>query len=325
MRAVLQDRFGGPEVLEVRDVDVPVPEPGEVLLRVRAAGVNPIDWHYMRGEPLVMRAGEGLRRPKRRILGFEASGTVEAVGSDSSDLSPGDDVWGWCDGGAFAEYVAVRADHLMPKPTQLSYEQAAVCPVAALTALQAVRDHGDTQPAQRVLIIGASGGVGTFAVQIAKSMGATVTGVCSTRNVDLARSLGVDDVIDYTVEDFAQGGRRYDVVLHVSGNRSFADCRRVLTPEGVLVNVGGGEGSGRLLGPGKRFISASVMARLVSQKVRAFIAKVNQADGLVLLDLLESGQITPVIDRTYPLVETPAAIRYLETLRARGKVVVTIA
>jgi NADPH:quinone reductase-like Zn-dependent oxidoreductase len=325
MRAVVQDRFGGPYVLEVRDVDVPVPEPGEVLLRVRAAGVNPIDWHCLRGEPLVMRLGEGLRRPKRQILGFEASGIVAVVGDGASPLAPGDEVWGWCDGGAFAEYVAVRADHLMPKPPQLSFEQAAGCPVAALTALQAVRDHGNTLPGQRVLIIGASGGVGTFAVQIAKSMGATVTGVCSTQNVDLVQSLGADEVIDYTSEDFAVSERRYDVVLHVAGNRSLADCRRVLTREGVLVNVGGGEGnSGRFLGPGKRFLTASVMKRFVSQKVVAFIGKVNHTDGLALLDLLESRQITPVIDRTYPLVETGAAIRYLETLRARGKVVVTV-
>ncbi|MEX1126514.1 MAG: NAD(P)-dependent alcohol dehydrogenase [Acidimicrobiia bacterium] len=325
MRAVVQDRFGGPDVLEVRDVNVPVPEPGEVLLRVRAAGVNPIDWHYLRGEPLVMRLGEGLRKPKRQILGFEASGTVAAVGTGASRFARGDEVWGWCDGGAFAEFVAVRADHLMPKPPQLSFEQAAGCPVAALTALQAVRDHGNTQPGQRVLIIGASGGVGTFAVQIAKAMGATVTGVCSTQNVDLVQSLGADEVIDYAVEDFTESGRRYHVVLHVAGDRSFADCRRVLTREGVLVNVGGGEGSsGRLLGPGKRFLTASVMNRFVSQMVVAFIGKVNHTDGLALLDLLESRQITPVIDRTYPLVETGAAIRYLETLRARGKVVVTI-
>lgn len=326
MKAVMHDRYGGPEVLEVRDVDVPAAGHGEILLRVRAAGVNPIDWHYLRGEPLVMRLGEGLHRPKRKILGFEASGTVEAVGADTSRFAPGDEVWGWCDGGAFAEYVAVRADHLMPKPPQLSLEQAAGCPVAALTALQAVRDHGNTQPGQRVLIIGASGGVGTFAVQIAKSMGASVTGVCSTQNVDLVQSLGADEVIDYTAEDFAGGDRRYDVVVHVAGDRSLADCRRVLTREGVLVNVGGGEGSsGRLLGPGKRFLAASVINRFVSQTVGAFVGKVNQADGLALLALLESRQIIPIIDRTYPLADTAAAIRYLETRRARGKVVVTIA
>ena len=325
MRAVVQDRYGGPEVLEVRDVDAPTLGQGEVLLRVRAAGVNPIDWHFMRGEPLVMRFGEGLRIPKRKILGFEASGTVEAVGAGSGDLSPGDGVWGWCDGGAFAEYVSVRSDHLMPIPAQLSFEQAAGCPVAALTALQAVRDHAKTKPGQRVLIIGASGGVGSFAVQIAKSMGATVTGVCSTKNVDVVKSLGADQVIDYTLDDFAEGGKGYDVVLHVSGNRSFSDCRRVLTRDGVLVNVGGGEGSGRLLGQGKRFMTASVVNRFVRQKVVAFMGKVNQSDGSALLKLLESGQIYPVIDRTYPLGETAAAIRYLETLRVRGKIVVTVA
>lgn len=324
MRAVVQDRYGGPEVLEMRDVDAPTVVQGEVLLRVRAAGVNPIDWHFMRGEPLVMRFGEGLRTPSRKILGFEASGTVEAVGVDVTGLTPGDEVWGWCDGGAFAEYVSVRASHLIAKPAQLSFEQAASVPVAGLTALQAVRDHATTQPGQTVLVIGASGGVGTFAVQIAKSMGATVTGVCSTRNVDLVRSLGADDVIDYKIEDFARRGGHYDVVLHISGNRSFTDCRRVLTPDGILVNVGGGEDTGRLLGQGKRFLTASVVNRFVSQKVVAFIANVNQPDGLALLHLLESGQIRPVIDRTFPLAETAAAIRNLETLRARGKIVVTV-
>ncbi|HVR33814.1 MAG TPA: NAD(P)-dependent alcohol dehydrogenase [Acidimicrobiia bacterium] len=323
MKAIVQDRYGGPEVLEMRDVEAPTVAQGEVLLRVRAAGVNPIDWHFMRGEPLVMRFGEGLGTPGRTILGFEAAGTVEAVGSDVTGFAPGDEVWGWCNGGAFAEYVAVRADHLMPKPGHLSFEQLAACPVAALTALQAVRDHGNTQPGHRMLIIGASGGVGTFAVQIAKALGANVTGVCSSRNIDLVKSLGADDVIDYQAEDFARGERRYDVILHVSGNRSFADCRRVLTLEGVLVNVGGGEGTGRLLGPGKRFLAASVINRFVSQRVVAFMGQVNHADGLTLLNLFESEQIRPVIDRTYPLTETAAAIRYLETLRARGKVVIT--
>jgi len=325
MQAVARDRYGGPDVLEIQNVDVPSVGEGEVLVRARAAGVNPIDWHCLRGEPLVMRPGEGVRRPKRTILGFEVSGTVADVGNGASRLAAGNEVWGWCDGGAFAEYVAVRADHLMPKPPQLDFEQAAVCPVAALTALQAVRDHGRTQPGHRVLIIGASGGVGTFAVQIAKSMGATVTGVCSTQNVDLVRSLGADEVIDYLVEDFAKEARCYDVVVHVAGDRPLADCRAVLKDDGVLVNVGGGEGSsGRLLGPGKRFLAASVMNLFASQTIGAFVGKVNQTDGLALLDLLESGQIAPVIDRTYPLAETGKAIRYLETLRARGKVVVTI-
>lgn len=323
MKAVVQDRFGGPEVLELRDAEVPSPGEGEVLLRVRAAGVNPLDWHHMRGEPLVMRIGEGLRKPKHRILGFEVSGTVESAGA-TSGLTPGDEVWGWCDGGAFAEYVAVPADRMLPMPAQLSFEQMAACPVAALTALQAVRDHGNVQPGQRVLIVGASGGVGTFAVQIAKSFGAIVTGVCSTTNVDLIRSLGAEEVIDYTIEDFVQGGRRYDVVLHVAGNRSLADCRRVLRSEGILVFVGGGEG-GLILGPLTRFVGATLTNLFVSQTVNAFIGKVDRDDGVVLLDLLETGQVTPVIDRTYPLVETAEAIGYLETMRARGKVVVAVA
>ena len=319
------DRFGGPDVLELRHVQVPAAEGDKVLVRVRAAGVNPIDWHYMRGEPLVMRpADAGLRAPKRRILGFEAAGTVAAVGADAGRLAVGDEVWGWCDGGAFAEYVAVREDHLMAKPAHLTFEQAAAVPVAGVTALQAVRDHGQTQPGHRMLVIGASGGVGTFAVQIAKSVGATVTGVCSTRNIDLVRSLGADQVIDYTAEDFADGAGGYDVVLHVSGNRSFRDCLGVLADAGVLVNVGGGEGSGRFLGQAKRFMTAALIAPFVRNKVRAFIGKVNHQDGLVLLDLLESRQMAPVIDRTYPLAEVPGAIAYLETLRARGKVIITI-
>lgn len=326
MQAVVQDRYGGPEVLELREVAVPAAGQGEVRVRVHAAGVNPIDWHYLRGEPLIMRSPDtGLRAPKRRTLGFEAAGTVEALGADVSRLTPGDEVWGWCDGGAFAEYVTVREDHLMRKPAQLSFEQAAGVPVAGVTALQAVRDHGEVQPGQRVLVIGASGGVGTFAVQIAKSMGATVTGVCSTRNVDLVRSLGADEVIDYTAEDFAQGESHYDVVLHVSGTRSFRDCLGVLTDSGILVNVGGGEGSGRLLGQGKRFMAAALIAPFARKKVRAFIGKVNHPDGLTLLDLLESGQMAPVVDRTYRLAEVPDAIAYLETLRARGKVVITVA
>jgi NADPH:quinone reductase-like Zn-dependent oxidoreductase len=321
---VVQDRYGGSDALEMRDIGMPALGDDEVLIRVHAAGVNPIDWHYMRGEPLVMRLGEGFRTPKRRILGFEAAGTVTAVGDHASRHATGDEVWGWCDGGAFAEYVAVRADHLMPKPARLSFVQAAGCPVAALTALQAVRDHGRTQPGQRVLVIGASGGVGTFAVQIAKSVGATVTAVCSAQNVDMVRSLGADHVIDYTTADFAESGERYDVVLHIAGNRSYADCRRVLTREGIVVNVGGGEGSGRVLGPGKRFVTASMISPFVSQKVVAFIGRVNPSDGNVLQGLLESGQITPVIDRTYPLAETADAVSYLETLRARGKVVITV-
>ncbi|MBW3619487.1 MAG: NAD(P)-dependent alcohol dehydrogenase [Actinobacteria bacterium] len=325
MKAMVQDRYGDAGVLELRDVPRPSVGADGVLVRVRAASVNPLDWHFMRGEPLVMRlAGVGLRRPKRRIQGADVAGTVEAVGPGVRSLAPGDDVLGWATGGGFAEYVVVPEDHLVPKPAGLGFEAAGAIAIAGITALQAVRDHGQVGPDTRVLVVGASGGVGTFAVQIAKTRGAHVTGVCSTRNLELVRSLGADDVLDYTRGDLSAGGRRFDVVLHVAGDRAIRERLRLVEPDGVLVNVGGGEGGGVVFGPVRSLVAATVARPFVRPRVRSFLAAENQADAMELLGLIEEGSVVPVIDRTYALVEVPEAIRYVESLRARGKVVVTI-
>jgi NADPH:quinone reductase-like Zn-dependent oxidoreductase len=280
-------------------------------------------WHLMAGLPYPMRlAGFGLRRPKAPNPGRSLAGTVESVGQEVTGFEPGDEVYGTCDG-SFAPYARARAGRLAPKPANLSFEQAAAVPVSALTALQAVRDHAKVQPGQQVLIIGASGGVGTFAVQIAKAFGAEVTGVCSTAKTDLVRSLGADHVIDYTREDFAGGEHRYDVILDIGGNSRLSRLRRALTDHGRLVMVGG-ETGGRWLGGMDRLLRAVVLFRLVRQELGVFVASENAADLGVLRDLIESGKIAPAVDRTYPLGETPAAIRYVQAGRARGKVVITI-
>lgn len=322
MKAIVCHRYGSPDVLELQEVDKPVVKDDEVLVRVKAASVNPLDWRLIRGLPYIIRMTEGLLRPKRKIWGVDLAGRVEAVGKNITQLRPGDEVFG-ARGGAFAEYVCVSENRLAQKPAGLTFEQAAAVPVAACTALQGLRDKGQIRPGQKVLINGASGGVGTFAVQIAKSFGAEVTGVCSTRNVDLVRSLGADHVIDYTQEDFTQSGQRYDLLLDNAGNRSLSDCRRVLVSNGILV-MAGASGSGRWIGPLARFLKALLLKRFVSHKLVPFIARISKADLVVLKELIEAGKVTPVIDRRYPLSEVPDAIRYLEEGHARGKVVITV-
>jgi NADPH:quinone reductase-like Zn-dependent oxidoreductase len=318
MKAIVQDRYGSPDVLDLREIDKPVVEDGEVLVRVRAASANPADWHFMRGLPYVMRPQSGLDKPKNGVLGRDVAGQVEAVGKDVTRFRPGDEVFANVGTGGFAEYTCVSEDFLELKPVNLTFEQTAAVPLAGLTALQGLRDAGQVQPEQKVLIIGASGGVGTFAVQIAKSFGADVTGVCSTRNVEMVRSLGADHVIDYTQEDFAQSGQKYDLIFQLAGTRSPSACRRALTPKGTLV-LSSGESSGRWIGPVDRIIKAVVLSPFVGQKLGSFLAKPNSDDLQFLKELIEAGKVTPVIDRTYPLSETPEAIRYLEEGHAEGK------
>jgi NADPH:quinone reductase-like Zn-dependent oxidoreductase len=323
MKAIVYHEYGSPDVLELREIDKPVVEDDEVLVRVRAASANPADWHFMRGQPYIMRPQSGLRRPRNSVLGRDISGQVEAVGKDVTRFRPGDEVFGDVETAGFAEYRCVTEGFLGPKPANLTFEQAAAVPLAALTALQGLRDAGQVQPEQKVLIIGASGGVGTFAVQIAKWLGADVTGVCSTRNVEMVRSLGADHVIDYTQEDFTQSGQKYDLILQLAGTRSPSDCRRALTPKGTLV-LSSGESDGRWIGPVDRIIKAVALSPFVSQKLGSFLAKPNEEDLQFLKELIEAGKVKPVIDRRYPLSEAPEAIRYLEEGHARGKVVITV-
>jgi len=324
MKAIVQDTYGAPDVLELRDIDKPVPKDNEVLVRVRAAGVDAGVWHLMTGLPYLVRLlGYGLRKPKARVRGRDVAGRVEAVGENVTRFQPGDEVFGICEG-SFAEYACARQDKSAPKPATLTFEQAAAVPISALTALQGLRDKGRVQPGQKVLIIGAAGGVGSFAVQLAKAFGAHVTGVCSTTKADLVRSIGADDVIDYTRDDFADGARHYDLILDTAGNRSLSHLRRALTPRGTLVIVGG-EGGGRWLGGFQRQILwAPMLSLFVRQKLRGLTSKERKEDLQVLRELLEAGKVTPVIDRTYPLREAPEAIRYWEQGHARGKVVITV-
>jgi NADPH:quinone reductase-like Zn-dependent oxidoreductase len=320
MKAIVQDRYGPPEVLELRDVERPAVGDGDVLVRVRAASVNPQDWHLMRASPFVVRAtGTGLRAPTNPIRGTDAAGEVEAVGKDVTRLRPGDEVFGWCQG-AFAEYVCADERHFVPKPADLSFESAAALPLAGCTALQGLRDTGAVEPGQHVLIIGAGGGVGTFAVQIAKELGCRVTGVCSTAKLDLVRSLGTDHVIDYTQEDFTRGEQRYDLILQLAGTASPSACRRALTPTGTLALS---SGEGRFAGI-DRVLRALVSSPLVRQRLRPFLTKETTEDLVALAELVEAGKVTPVIDRTYPLSGVPEAIAYLEEGHARGKVVITV-
>ncbi len=324
MKAVVQDAYGSPAVLELRDIDKPVVGDDDLRVRVHAAGVDPGVWHLMTGLPYLVRImGYGLRKPKVGIRGRDVAGRVEAVGKNVTRFHPGDEVFGTCEG-SFAEYVCARPDKLAPKPANLTFEQAAAVPISALTALQAIRDKGKVQPGQKVLIIGAAGGVGTFAVQLANAFGATVTGVCSTTKVDLVRSIGPDQVIDYTRDDFADGAQLYDLILDTAGNRSLSHLRRALAPRGTLVIVGG-EGGGRWLGGfDRQILRAPILSPFVSQKLRPFISKERREDLVVLKELIEAGKVTPVIDRTYPLSEVPKAIRHLGEGHARGKVVITV-
>ncbi len=322
MKAIVHDSYGSPGVLGLEEIDMPVIGDDQVLVRVKAASVNPLDWHYMRGLPYLVRIQAGLSKPKRKTRGVDLAGQVEAVGRNVTRLQPGDEVFGEA-GGAFAEYVAASEKVLAFKPPNVSFEEAAAVPVAGLTALQGLRDKAQIQPGHKVLINGASGGVGTFAVQIAKSFGAEVTGVCSTRNVDMVRSIGADHVIDYTQNDFTQGGRRYDVVLDTVGNHSLSDCKSVLSPDGVYVSIGSNQ-MGDWIGPLTHVLKVMMASWVGSQRLMPMLARANGEDLASLAGLLESGQVTPVVDRKYPLDETAEAIRYLEEGHARGKVVVTV-
>ena len=326
MKAIVRDRYGSPDILELTEIDKPEPADDEVLVRVHAASVNPADWHILRGAPYIARMQFGVRKPKDRVLGCDVAGHIEAVGKNVTMLQPGEEVFGspFMHGlGTFAEWVSISEDLLAPKPAALSFEQVAAVPLAASTALQGLRDQGRIEPGKKVLIIGASGGVGTFAVQIAKSFDAEVSGVCSTRNVEMVRALGTDHVIDYTVEDFTHSGQNYDLIFQLAGTLSPSECRRVLTSNGTLV-ISSGESEGRWIGPVDRVIKALVLSPFVSQKMASFTVKPNREDLQLLKQFIEDGTLTPVIDRTYPLAQLPEAIRYLEEGHARGKIVITV-
>ncbi|GGL49585.1 NAD(P)-dependent alcohol dehydrogenase [Planomonospora parontospora] len=328
MKAFVLRSYGSTDALDLTEIDRPVPADDEVLVRVRATSVQPYDWHLMRGEPYIARlmaGGPGLRKPKIRVLGADIAGQVEAVGRDVTEFRPGDEVYGMPKQGGFGEYACVRAGELVPKPKNLSFEQAAAVPMAAGTALLGLRDDGRIQPGQSVLVNGASGGVGTFAVQLAKAFGARVTGVCGTRNVELVRSLGADEVVDYTAEDFTRRGQRYDLLLDCAGSHPASAYRRVLAPRGALVIVGGP--GGRWLQPVGRIISALAVSPFVSQRtVLTDVVRCteNRRNLTTLAELIEDGRLTPVIDRSYPFEEIPAAIAYQEQGHATGKVVVTV-
>jgi NADPH:quinone reductase-like Zn-dependent oxidoreductase len=320
MKAIVGTNYCGPDKLELREIDTPVAGADEVLIQVRASSVNPLDWHIMRGHPHLVRLGEGLRRPRRTIPGVDVAGIVETVGGEVTGFRPGDEVLGSA-GGSLAEYVTAAARDLVLKPAGMTFEQAAALPCAGCTALEALRDRGQLRPGQRVLVNGAAGGVGTFAVQIAKALRAHVTGVCSTGNAEMVRSIGADSVIDYTAEDFTRQRERYDLIIDAVGKRSVADLRRGLTPKGTLVIVGAGDGN--WVGPFALPLKAMVVSRFVSQRLLFFMAKVCQEDLLVLTELVVAGKLTPVIDRTFALAAGADAIAYLEAGHARGKVVVT--
>lgn len=324
MKAVVRRCYGPPDVLAIEDIEKPVPADKQMLVRVRAAAINPVDWHYMRGRPYLLRMDAGTGTPTNPRLGIDFAGTIEAVGKDVTRFKPGDEIFGG-KYGALAEYVTVNEDgSLAIKPANLTFEQAGSVNVAALTALQALRDRAQIQPGQKVLINGASGGVGTFAVQIAKLLGAEVTGVCSTRNVEMVRSLGADHVFDYTKEDFTESGQRYDVILDNVGNRALLDIRRVMTPKGKYILIGGGgPDAGPWIEPLIGAIKALVLSWFVDQDMGMFLSESSAADLVILGGLMEAGKLTPVIDRTYPLTQAADAMRYLEEGHARGKVVVT--
>jgi NADPH:quinone reductase-like Zn-dependent oxidoreductase len=323
MRAVVYRCYGPPGVLKVEQIDRPAPKDHEVLVRVHAAAVNPLDWHYMRGTPYLVRMESGLGAPQNIRFGVDFAGVVEAVGPGVTRFKPGDEVFGGKHG-AFAEYVTVREERALTlKPANTSFAQAAAVPIAGLTALQGLRDKGHVAPGQKVLVNGASGGVGTFAVQIAKSYGAEVTGVCSTKNLELVRSLGADHVIDYTREDFTQGAERYDVIFDAIGNHGALALRRAMTPKGVLVIVGG-PSDGAWLGGLAGMLKAVAVSPFVSQHFEPFLAELNAKDLAVLAELMQAGKVTPVIDRTYPLEKAPEAVAYLEAGHARGKVIISV-
>jgi NADPH:quinone reductase-like Zn-dependent oxidoreductase len=325
MKAIVQDRYGGPEVLEFRDIDQPVPTDNEVLVQVQAAGVHRGDWHIMTGLPYMIRIAVptlGLRKPKVPVLGMDVAGRVEAVGAQVTRFRPGDEVFGWCDG-SFAEYACASEDQLAAKPAALSFAEAAVVPISGFAALQAVRDVGEVRPGHKVMVIGAAGAVGWFAVQLAKAFGARVTGVAGTTQVELVRSVGADEVIDYTREDVTDGTRQWDVIIDTGGRRTLSQLRRALTPKGTLVIVGG-EGGGRWMGGFLRNLRAPLVSRFVGQRLRMLVSKERQEDLQVLGELIEAGKLRPRIGRTYPLGEAPEAMRALEAGNTRGKIVIIV-
>jgi len=322
MQAIVQDTYGTAAVLKAREIDKPEIGDHDVLIRVRAAGVNPADWAIVSGLPYIARPIYGLRKPKNIVRGTDVAGTVEAVGSGVTRFNPGDEVFGWSNG-SYAEYTAAAEDSLALKPANLTFEQAATVPMAGLVALQAIRDHGKVGPGQKVLINGASGGIGTFAVQIAKAFGADVTGVCSTRNAEMVRSIGADRVVDYTKEDFTRSGVQYDFILDNVSNHSLTDLRRALTPTGTLIPNGGGFDN-RWLASGGRIVRAAVLFQFGGQTLGNFLVSSNHADLVVLAEMIEAGKVTPVMDRTYPLSETAQAIDHVGKGHARGKVAITV-
>ena len=324
MKAIVYHEYGPPDVLQLEDVDQPVVKGDEVLVRVLGAAVNPGDWFWLSGTPYLFRPMIGLSKPRNKVLGLAIAGQVEAVGSNVTQFQPGYEVYAEISKGGFAEYACVPEDVLALKPSNLTFEQAAAVPLVGVTALQGLRNIGRVQPGQKVLINGASGGVGTFAVQIAKLFGAEVTGVCSTRNVDLVRSIGADHVIDYTQEDFTRNGQQYDLILDNVGNRSLSECRSVLNPKGVYI-ASFGQPDHRWLGPLAQLLRMFVLSPFVSQKMVTFVQKPNMEDLHFLKELIEAGKVTPVIDKTYPLNETAEALGYYGQGHARGKVVITVA
>ncbi len=322
MQAMVQDTYGTAEVMQLREISTPVIGELEVLVRIRAAGVNPADWAIMNGLPYIARPVYGLRKPKNGVRGTDVAGTVQAVGAGVTRFKVGDDVFGWSDG-SYAEYAAAPEDKLAHKPANLTFEQAATVPMAGLVALQALRDHGNVGAGSKVLINGASGGIGTFAVQIAKAFGAEVTGVCSTRNVEMVRSIGADHVIDYTQEDFTQGGQQYDYILDNVANHSLSDLRRALTPDGTLIPNGGGFDH-RWIASGGRIVRAAVLFQFGDQRLGNFLMSTNHEDLTVLKEMIEAGTVRPVMDRAYPLSETREAIDHVGAGHARGKVAITV-
>ena len=323
MKAMVQDRYGSEDVLEFKDIEEPTVGDDDVLVRIHAAGCGPDVWHVMTGKPYMARPVIGLRRPKLAVRGWDLAGTVEAVGANVTECKPGDEVMGTADG-TFAELAVTQPDNLVPKPAGLTFEQAAALPVSGSTALRAVRDEGNVQPGQHVLVIGAAGGVGSLAVQIAKGFGAKVTGVASTSKTDLVRSIGADDVIDYTREDFADGSRRWDLIVDTAGRRPLLELRRALTPKGTLVVVGGDGGGAWTGGFFRGILRGPLLSLFVGQRLRGLTTRIVHEDLVTLTELTEAGTLTPVIDRTYPLIEAPDAIRHLAEGHAAGKIVVTV-
>jgi NADPH:quinone reductase-like Zn-dependent oxidoreductase len=325
MKAIVQDGYGSADILQLREIDQPSPGDGEVLVQVRAAGADPGVWHLMTGVPYLMRViGFGFRRPKVPVRGLALAGVVAAAGPGATRFQPGEEVFGTCRSGSFAEYAVAREDRLAVKPATLSFEQAAALPVSALTALQAVRDQAKVRAGQRVMIIGAGGGIGTFAVQLAKARGASVTGVCGPAKADLVRSIGADSVIDYTRQEIDRGGTRYDVIIDISGSRPLSLLRRALTPRGTLVLTGGDRYDRPVLTGMSRQVRAPFLSMFTGQRLRTFLARENAADYQTLAQLAESGAVTPVIDRTYPLADAADAIRRIAAGHATGKGVITI-